>query len=94
MNTWLGSEDRLQTPYALAVRELVAIDDLEPTLVHELDTLQEEGFALEGEPDAKYTMKLDTGEKEVVNGLIRKPQPRNCEMQSVRRMSRKCRSWF
>lgn len=67
VNSWLGSEERLQTPYALAVRELVAIDDLEPTLVHELDTLQEEGFALEGEPDAKYTMKLDTGEKEVVS---------------------------
>jgi hypothetical protein len=67
VNSWLGSEERLQTPYALAVRELVAIDDLEPTLVHELDQLQEEGFALEGAPDAKYTIKLDTGEKEVVS---------------------------
>lgn len=36
-------------------------------MLHELDQLQEEGFALEGEPDAKYTMKFDTGEKEVVS---------------------------
>lgn len=29
VNSWLGSEERLQTPYMLAVRELVAIDDLD-----------------------------------------------------------------
>jgi RecA/RadA recombinase len=67
VNSWLGSEERLQTPYALAVRELIAIDDLEPTLVHELDRLQEEGFGLEGEPNAKYTIRLADGDEKVVS---------------------------
>jgi hypothetical protein len=67
VNSWLGSEERLQTPYALAVRELIAIDDLEPTLVHELDRLQEEGFGLEGEPNAKYTIRAADGDEKVVS---------------------------
>ena len=70
VNSWLGSEARLQTPYALAVRDLVGIDDLETTLVEVLDQLQEKGFQLEGEPDAKYTMEFKGQEKVVSEGYL------------------------
>jgi hypothetical protein len=37
VNTWLGSPERLQTPYELIVRELVGTDELEIPLLEGLD---------------------------------------------------------
>jgi hypothetical protein len=51
VNHWLGSQERLQTPYTLIVRELVAIEDLETTLASELNRLQDEVILLEPDPD-------------------------------------------
>jgi hypothetical protein len=56
VNHWLGSKERLQTPYALVVRELVGIDDLEPTILEELNRLEQEGIELESEPDSEHTV--------------------------------------
>jgi len=56
VNGWLGSPERMQTPYALVVRQLVGIDDLEPTIVEELNRLEQEGVQLEGEPDSEHTI--------------------------------------
>jgi predicted ATPase len=44
VNAWLGSEEKLQTPYELVVRELVGIDDIEPSVVNELSRLIEDSM--------------------------------------------------
>ena len=46
VNDWLSAPDRLQTPYELAVRDLVGIDELEKHLISAL-----EGLEIAFEPD-------------------------------------------
>lgn len=42
VNTWLSNPDRLQTPYELVLRDLVAIDDLESPLFEGVEALSSE----------------------------------------------------
>ncbi len=44
VNAWLGSEEKLQTPYELVVRELVGIDDLEAPMLEELEGIVQAGI--------------------------------------------------
>ena len=49
VNAWLGSEERLQAPYELVVRDLVGIDELEAPLLKELSGIVESGIVDEEE---------------------------------------------
>lgn len=50
VNTWLSDPERLQTPYELAIRELVSVDHLERPLLEGLETLGAEGLEVTIEP--------------------------------------------
>lgn len=50
VNAWLGS-DKLQTPYELAVRSLVALDQLHGPLEQGLEQVQDEGLDIEPDYD-------------------------------------------
>jgi len=50
VNAWLGS-DRLQTPYELVVRSLVALDQLHGPLEQGLEQVQDEGLDIEPDYD-------------------------------------------
>jgi len=56
VNAWLGSEERLQTPYELVVRELVGIDDLEPLLMDELESVVDAGIVEEERDDLLHKL--------------------------------------
>lgn len=47
VNAWLSSPDRLQTPYELAVRELVGVDQLDAPLTEGIEELVDSGLEVE-----------------------------------------------
>ncbi len=56
VNSWLGSPNRLQTPYELVVRELVGVDQLEAPLLEALELLDAEGLDLEHEQEGPHNL--------------------------------------
>ena len=55
VNVWLGSPERLQTPYELVVRELVGVEQLEGPIWQGLEEISESGLDLEPDYDDEPT---------------------------------------
>lgn len=53
INEWLGSPDRLQTPYELVIRELVGLDQLERPVWESLESLESDGLTIKPDYDDK-----------------------------------------
>jgi hypothetical protein len=54
VNGWLGS-DKLRTPYKLAVRSLIALDQMRGPMEAGLEQLQDNDLDVEGEEPSRYT---------------------------------------
>lgn len=56
VNKWLCAPERLQTPYELVIQELIAIDQMEESLLEGIEKMAEEGLDIESEQDSEYTI--------------------------------------
>ncbi|WP_447603911.1 AAA family ATPase [Nitrospira sp. Nam80] len=78
VNAWLNSPERLQTPYLLAIRELVGAEDLQTPLTDMLqqaaELVNEEGvIPIFDDPESAATAfvsKVSSGEIDKINELI------------------------
>lgn len=78
VNAWLNSPERLQTPYLLAIRELVGAEDLQTPLTdmlqHAAELVNEEGvIPIFDDPESAATAfvkKVSSGEIDKINELI------------------------
>jgi len=78
VNAWLNSSERLQTPYLLAIRELIGADDLQAPLTDMLqkaaELVNEEGvIPIFDDPESAATAfvkKVSSGEIDKINELI------------------------
>ena len=59
VNNWLSSQDRLQTPYKLIVRELIGLDQIENPLQIGLLKMYEAGELFD-DPEAEYVNDFET----------------------------------
>ena len=55
VNEWLASRERLQTPYELAVRTLVGLDQIDATVIAALEEIIEEGIDYQYEQETEYS---------------------------------------